>query len=204
MSGAALITFTPLFYCLQNIWLPAWKADPISDCTCPRRRRNALLTKGRIFRAAFPPIKAACLIPSKLKIKGRLFRSCQPIKLRRREGPLCFHPARWTHHASSQPRRRGPGRLKGFLTSGRCHSDPGPSQESRSYSKKVLASQAPVWQRTPLNLSPHLHLDTMLSAFSPKGIATHFCARGTLPATFLACNSLSPIVREQPCRFECI
>lgn len=73
-----------MFYWLQERTSGArpGKQTPSSRCTCPRRRRrNALLTKGRIFRAAFPPIKATCLIPSKLQIKGRLFRCCQLIKL---------------------------------------------------------------------------------------------------------------------------
>lgn len=103
------LTFTPLFYLLQEGTSGSGpgKQTPSSNCTCPRRRRNALLTKGRIFRAAIPPIKAACLIPSKLKIKGRLFRGCQPVKLQaEREGPLCVDTARWTCLASSQPEER--------------------------------------------------------------------------------------------------
>lgn len=111
------LTFTPLFYLLQEGTSGSGpgKQTSSSHCTCPRRRRrNALVTKGRIFRATFPPIKAACLIPSKLKIKGRLFRSCQPIKLPVNRRTSLFAHSQVDCHSSSQPQE---GRWTGWWLS---------------------------------------------------------------------------------------
>lgn len=169
----------------RHIWLRAWRADSISDCTCPRRRRrNASLTKGRIFRAEFPPIKAACLIPSKLKIKGRLFRSCQPIKLQAKRRTSLFSHSQVDSHSSSQPRRRGHGQVEGF-----SHIWPVPFGRwtfsgKQELFQRDLGKSDPYLAKNPLksSLSPHVHLEASLPAFKPKGRSTHFWAQGKLPA----------------------
>lgn len=137
------LTFTSLFYLLREgtSGSEPGKQTGSCHCTCPRRRRrNTLLTKGRIFRAAFPPIKAACLIPSKLKIKGRLFLSCQPIKLQAKRRTSLFSQGQVEDSLFHFPATGGAvDRLKGCPVSGWCHLDPRPSRESGSYSKKNSA-----------------------------------------------------------------
>lgn len=180
------LTFTPLFYLLQGGTSGSGpgKQTLSSNCTCPRRkRRNALLTKGRIFRAAFPPIKAACLIPSKLKIKERLFRSCQPIKLQaERRTSLFLHSQ--VDSPFQFPARRG------ALSRWKGHLDTGPSQESRIHSSKILTDQHHDLAKYPvIPLSPWLHLEHRLPPFilfpNPKGVTIHFCAQWKFPAPSL-------------------
>lgn len=141
------LTFTPLFYWLQERTSGArpGKQTPSFGCTCPRRRRrNALPTKGRIFRAAFPPIKAACLIPSKLQIKGRLFRCCQLIKLQaERRTSVCLLHAGGLILESPQPREGLEAGWKDFShlaavmwildLLGKAGVTPGPSWQSQNH-----------------------------------------------------------------------
>lgn len=68
-----------------------------------------------------------------------------------REEDLCLPAAcRWTHPWKSSARGGAGGRLEGFLTSGCCYVDPGPSWKSRSYSRTILAkSKPPFGRETP-------------------------------------------------------
>ena len=105
----------------------------------------------RIFRAAFPPIKAACLIPFKAPDQREAFPVLPTHKATGREEDLCLPAAcRWTHPWKSSARGGAGGRLEGFLTSGCCYVDPGPAWKSRSYSRTILAkSKPPFGRETP-------------------------------------------------------
>lgn len=99
----------------RNIWLRAWQAGSISDCTCPAGEGEMLYwQKVGFFRAAFPPIKAACLIPSKLKIKERLFRSCQPIKLQTKRRTSLFSHSQVDSPCQLSAKEEGPWQVEGF------------------------------------------------------------------------------------------
>lgn len=111
------LTFTSLFYLLREgtSGSEPGKQTGSCHCTCPRRRRrNTLLTKGRIFRAAFPPIKAACLIPSKLKIKGRLFPELPTHKAPGEEKDLFVFTGPGGPAITLPSHRRGCGQVEGL------------------------------------------------------------------------------------------
>lgn len=149
------------------------------------------------------------MIPSKLKIKGRLFRSCQPIKLQAERRTSLFLQSQVDLPFQFPARGGAVGSLKGFLTSGWCHWDAGLSQESRSYSRKILASQNHHLAKKPVTppLSPRLHLEARSPAFilfpNPQGVTIRFCAQRKLPTPFLPRNLLNVIMRKQYSSFKC-